>query len=173
MRTLLRNALLGAILLVLVGGVVLASYAYFRGISARAHALPFEDWIAEQLVALATPAELRNRENPLKSTALLIAQARDHFADHCAFCHANDGSGKTEAGKGMFPPVPDLRDAESQELTDGEMFAIIRDGIRFSGMSGWGGTDEENWKLVLFLRHLPQLTADERRYMNEVNHLDG
>ncbi len=39
-------------------------------------------------------------------------------------------------------------------------------------MPGWGGGDEENWKLVLFIRHLPQLTTQELALMQEVNGLE-
>src|SRR5262249_47850454 len=69
------------------------------------------------------------------------------------------------------PPAPDLRQEETQRLSDGELMYIIKNGIRFTGMPGWGGEDEENWKLVLFIRHLPQLTAQEFALMTEVNGL--
>lgn len=50
---------------------------------------------------------------------------------------------------------------------------LLAIGIRFTGMPGWGGEDEENWKLVLFIRHLPRLTPKEIDLMNEVNGLEG
>ena len=56
----------------------------------------------------------------------MLAEARAHFADHCALCHANDGSGKTRINEGLYPPAPDLRDEWTQHLTDGEIFGIIR-----------------------------------------------
>ena len=71
--------------------------------------------------------------------------------------------------RGLYPPAPDLREPGTQGLTDGELFSIIKNGIRFTGMPGWGGEDEENWKLVLFIRHLPKLTAKEKELMREVN----
>ena len=115
-----------------------------------------------------TPA-VRDRPNPLRATPLALAEARDHFADHCAFCHADDGSGKTPVNEGLYPPAPDLREAWTQGLTDGELFSIIENGIRFTGMPGWGGEGEENWKLVLFIRHLPKITPEELKLMGEVN----
>ena len=62
-----------------------------------------------------------------------------------------------------------MRQAQTQDLSDGEIFYIIKNGVRFTGMPGWGGKDEENWKLVLFIRHLPQLTSKEIELMEEVN----
>jgi len=98
--------------------------------------------------------------NPYTSNPEILAEARNHFADHCAVCHGDDGSGKTETAEGLYPPVPDLRDAGTQELTDGELFSIIQNGIRFTGMPGWGA-GEDHWKVVLFIRHLPDLTPEE------------
>ena len=110
--------------------------------------------------------------NPLSPTPLNVAEGRDHFADHCAICHANDGSGKTMINEGLYPPAPDLRDRDTQQLSDGELLSIIKNGIRFTGMPGWGGEDNENWKLVLFVRHLPELSDKELELMKEVNGLD-
>ena len=62
-----------------------------------------------------------------------------------------------------------MRERETQDLTDGELFYIIKNGIRFTGMPGWGGEDEDNWKLVLFIRRLPQLSPKELELMKEVN----
>jgi len=59
--------------------------------------------------------------------------------------------------------------ATLKDMTDGELFYIIKNGIRFTGMPGWGGEDEDNWKLVLFIRHLPQLSGQELELMKEVN----
>jgi len=95
----------------------------------------------------------------------VIADGRAHFADHCAVCHANDGSGKTEMGQGMWPKAPDMRLAATQNLTDGELFWIIENGIRFTGMPGWStGTTEgetSSWNLVHFIRHLPDISEAE------------
>src|SRR5665213_1026042 len=66
-----------------------------------------------------------------------------------------------------------MRQADTQNLTDGELFYIIQNGIRLSGMPSWGsGTshdEQDSWKLVRFIRRLPTLTADEEREMREVN----
>jgi mono/diheme cytochrome c family protein len=128
-----------------------------------------EALIARRLRGLATARAVKRLKNPLDAAPLPIAEGRDHFADHCAFCHANDGSGKTPTNEGLYPPAPDLREAPTQNLSDGEIFWIIQNGIRFTGMPGWGEEDEEAWKLVLFIRHLPRLSPDELRLMKEVN----
>ncbi len=167
-----RRAVVGFVVLALLAGLGLAAVLRTHGFSAREKPSALEAFVARRLRRLATPAAVRDLENPLEPTPLAVAEARDHFADHCAICHANDGGGETAINDGLYPPAPDLRDAWTQGLTDGELFAIIRDGVRFTGMPGWGGEDEDNWKLVLFIRHLPRLSPQERLMMKEVNGLD-
>ena len=76
-------------------------------------------------------------------------------------------------GKHMYPPAPDMRQADTQSLTDGELFYIIQNGVRLSGMPSWGGGtghDElDSWKLVRFIRHLPKITAEEVKEMDGLN----
>lgn len=160
----------------LLFGLLAIAWAYScvkgRGFSARERPSAVEAYLARKARRLATPAGVRDLKNPLAETPLGIAEARDHFADHCAVCHANDGSGRTMINAGLYPPAPDLRGEETQGLSDGEIFSIIKDGIRFTGMPGWGGEDEENWKLVSFIRHLPELTEEERSLMQEINGIE-
>jgi mono/diheme cytochrome c family protein len=103
----------------------------------------------------------------------VVDAGRAHFADHCASCHANDGSGDTEMGRNLFPKAPDMRLPATQSLTDGELFWIIEHGVRFTGMPGWStGTKEgevASWHLVHFIRHLPDITAAELEHMAERN----
>ena len=121
----------------------------------------------------AVPAATRALRNPVPVSAEALADGMAHYADHCASCHANDGSGNTEMGQGFYPKAPDMRLAATQELTDGELFHVIEQGIRFTGMPAWRtGTsagEESSWRLVQFLRHLPQLTPAELDAMRARN----
>jgi mono/diheme cytochrome c family protein len=94
-----------------------------------------------------------------------MAEARAHYADHCAGCHANDGSGHTPIGQNLYPQSPDMRLADTQRLTDGELYYLIQNGIRLTGMPAWGKAgdehDADSWKLVHLLRHLKDLTPEE------------
>ncbi|MEW5976290.1 MAG: c-type cytochrome [Acidobacteriota bacterium] len=157
---------------VLLGSAWVYWFVSSHGFSAREQPTWFEAYLARHARRIATPRGARELKNPVSPTELDIAEARDHFADHCAICHANNGSGKTQINSGLYPPAPDMRERQTQDLTDGEIFYIIKNGIRFTGMPGWGGEDEENWKLVLFIRHLPRLTAREIELMNETNALE-
>lgn len=142
-----------------------------RGFSARTSPMAAESFVARELRRLAVPTSEKNRANPFTVTPELLAEARHHFADHCASCHANDGSGHTSLGRSLFPKAPDMRRAETQNLSDGELYYIIHNGVRFTGMPAWGGDgpDDDSWKLVLFIRHLPHMTAQEAIDMEKEN----
>lgn len=142
-----------------------------RGFSAREQPSALENYLATSVRAFAVPTRARNERNPFRPSPDVLAEARAHFADHCAICHANDGSGKTEIGQNLYPKAPDMRLPRTQKLTDGELYYTIHNGIRLTGMPAWGADekDDDSWKLVLFIRHLPELTPREEREMESLN----
>jgi mono/diheme cytochrome c family protein len=161
-----------AALALVVGGLAMAGALALRGgISARVEPSRLEASIARRLRSWAMPRAARSTSNPIAANPRVLAEGRAHFADHCASCHGNDGSGRTEMGKNLYPRAPDMRARQTQELTDGELFYIIENGVRFTGMPGWGaaGRPEESWKLVHFIRHLPQITPEEIGEMERLN----
>jgi mono/diheme cytochrome c family protein len=164
--------------LLLVGvaivGAGVAAYAIAgRGLSTRVAPSAVETSIALAMRRFATPSAVRGATNPVPATPEALDEALAHFADHCASCHANDGSGKTEMGRSFYPPAPDMRVARTQQLSDGELFSIIENGIRLTGMPAWGtGTpagERDSWGLVHFLRKLPSLTPDDIARMETMN----
>jgi mono/diheme cytochrome c family protein len=164
------------VLLVVVVSVLGSAIAYSivsRGLSAHDEPSRVEEVLARAMRRWATPQAMRDRTNPVQPTLDVINQALGHYADHCATCHGNDGSGDTEIGRGLYPRVPDMRATNTQSLTDGELFSIIEHGIRLTGMPGWGtGTPEserDSWGLVHFTRRLPKLTPEDIERMEALN----
>ena len=164
-------------LFALLALVALAIAAFFyvagRGFSARDRPTFVEAAVARRLRHIAVPRAQRTRTNPVPKTPDVIRAGLEHFADHCAMCHANDGSGDTEIGRNLYPKAPDMRAAATQDLSDAELFYIIENGVRLTGMPAWGnGTPEgekASWTLVRFIRHLPQLTQEELALMQSLN----
>ncbi|SRR5258708_6323782 len=142
-----------------------------RGFSARDNPSVVEIYVAKTARRLSVPASARNATNPFPPSAEVLSEARAHFADHCTTCHGNDGSGKTQIGQNLYPKTPDMRLPNTQNLTDGEIYYVINNGIRLTGMPAWGTEekDEDSWKLVVFVRHQPQLTPAEEREMEALN----
>jgi mono/diheme cytochrome c family protein len=153
-------------------GIGVAASILHDGLSARATPTAMEAMLARNARHLAIPSYARAAKNPLSATDENLQDARLHFADHCATCHANDGSGNSMIGQGLYPKPPDLRLPETQKLSDGELFWIIENGVRFTGMPAFGGHHgmaEDSWKLVLFIRHLTHLSEDEKVQMERNN----
>jgi mono/diheme cytochrome c family protein len=142
-----------------------------RGVSARDSPSIVEVWIAGRMRQLAMPRSARDAKNPFRPTDEVLTEARRHFADECAICHGNDGSGRTEVGRNLYPKPPDVRLPATQQLTDGELYYIIHNGIRLTGMPAWGEPegDDDHWALALFIRHLPKLTRAEEQDMERYN----
>jgi mono/diheme cytochrome c family protein len=144
-----------------------------RGFSAREKPMAVEAFLARRVRHLATPSKSIHLKNPFPLVPDDIGAARDYFAVNCAACHGNNGNGKTLINSGLYPPAPDLRGKETQDLTDGELFYIIRNGIRFTGMPGWEGDDDNIWQLVFFIRQMSTLTPKDLALMNEINRMES
>lgn len=169
-----RGSLLLLIGVALLGLVIAMAVSIVHGgLSSRAQPTALEVALARNVRHLAIPAKARSAQNPLLDSAADQRDARRHFADHCAICHANDGSGDTLLGTGLYPKPPDLRLPRTQDLTDGELFWIIENGVRFTGMPAFSSPDHggqvDSWKLVHFIRHLPHLNAAEHFEMEKYN----
>jgi len=173
----MKAKFIGAVIILIVGGLALLGWfgyqSFTTGFSAKAEPNPLEVLMARQVRYLAIPLEQRNKPNPVSVTPEVLQDGLAHFADHCATCHANDGSGQTPIGKNVYPKAPDLRESPTQTMSDGELFWVIHNGIRFTAMPAWGEGDPEqdldSWKLVHFIRHLPMLTPQELETMKSLN----
>lgn len=173
MRTTLIAVLTIGVVGVLLGLGWFGYQSFSTGFSAKAAPHALEVFLARQIRYLAIPLRDRNKPNPVALTPDVLQEGLAHFADHCAACHANNGSGQTPIGKNMYPQAPDLREPDTQHMSDGELFWVIHNGIRFTGMPAWGegnpDQDLDSWKLVHFIRHLPQLMPDELEQMKSLN----
>jgi mono/diheme cytochrome c family protein len=155
--------------------VAVAVSVLHDGLSARATPSALETAIARTARKMAAPSSADATRNPVADSPEVQKGARLHFADHCAICHGNDGSGDTMIGRGLYPKPPDLRAKETQNLSDGRIFWTIENGVRLTGMPAFGGNgmghgdSNASWKLVHFIRHLPSLTVEERLEMEKYN----
>ena len=138
-----------------------AFYCYIvsGGMTARQEPWAAETFISHMLVDLSIPNEAKKLKNPLSSSpgSADVAAGRELYQKHCQACHGFDGSGKTDAGLGLFPPPLPLGRAAivKRQRTDGELFYLIRNGVRNTGMPGWQLPDQQTWQLVSYIRNLP------------------
>lgn len=154
-----------------VGMLVLVLYIH-HGFSARDEPSWLERKLARAMRLWAVPRRANQLTNPVATTPNVLGEARAHWADHCAGCHANDGSGNTTVGRHLYPKAPDMRSSATQQLSDGELYYIIQNGVRLSGMPAWGEAvedDRDSWALVAFIRHLPKLSSEDLEEMKKLN----
>jgi mono/diheme cytochrome c family protein len=161
--------------LAIVGLITSATLVWFAatGISTRTEPSSLEAGAARALRHALVPADARTRRNPEAATVEVVTDGLTHWADHCAPCHGNDGSGDTEMGRSLYPRAPDMRLPATQNLSDGELHYIIEHGVKLTGMPAWGtGTPESarsSWRLVHFIRRLPSITESELAEMEQLN----
>ena len=107
-----------------------------------------------------------NKTNPASGPATLRA-GLGHFKENCVMCHGAPGVPEAELGMGLNPPAPDLTLPQIQKMTDGQLFWVVQNGIRMTGMPAFGPTHSEQqlWQIVAFIRHLPELTAAEQQVL--------
>jgi mono/diheme cytochrome c family protein len=160
--TFVKHACLTILVIVLLAGV--AGLAFTRnGLSARTEPPAIEAAVARRIRSLAIPSDASRLINPFLNDRSAWLDGGRYFQDHCAVCHGDDGAGKSEIGKNLYPKAPDMRQETTQQLSDGELYFVIMNGVRYTGMPAWAGeqTPEETWKLVSFIRRMPHLTPDD------------
>jgi mono/diheme cytochrome c family protein len=104
-------------------------------------------------------------QNPFAGSAEAVQAGLVHYKEMCVTCHGAPGVDPSEIGEGLNPPAPDLTLAGVQGRTDGELFWLVQNGIRMTGMPAFGPThkDEDVWRIVAFVRHLPEITPEEEK----------
>ncbi len=169
-RAAVKKAVAGLVILIAIA-VAVALFVR-RGFSTRTSPGAPEAWVATNLRELSIPRRYKDMRNPLDCSPQALEAAKEHWADHCATCHANNGGGDSMLGKTMYPRPPDMRLNMTQLQSDGELYYTINNGVRLSGMPAFGSSgdsDNDSWKLVCFIRRLPQLTGQEVDEMQKMN----
>ncbi len=107
------------------------------------------------------PIEASSAKNPLPSSDEVTRQGEQVYLGSCAMCHGTDGHAHTDLGRYMYPPAMDLTSPHVQHWSEADLYWIIQNGVRLTGMPAWKNTlsEEDSWKLVRFIQNLPQWNA--------------
>ncbi len=135
--------------------------ALISGCTAHKQPSKLETTLANMAKDVTIPIQAKNVTNPLPASQEVIQQGEQIYMQDCGLCHATDGHAATNIGRGMYPPAMDLTSPHVQHWSDAELFWIIQNGVRLTGMPSWKSTisDSDTWKLVHFVRHLAQPNA--------------
>lgn len=159
---------IGGIVATLAAGAVVVATIWFL-------VLPRLDWGAANPPGAVEEALAHNvlgrwihrgaqpKTNPLAPTAENLSSAKSEFEEHCVPCHALDGSARNQFEADFYPPVMKLT-GDVQKLSDGDIYFIVAHGIRYTAMPAFGKTHSpaDIWRLVLWVRHLGNLTPAEK-----------
>jgi mono/diheme cytochrome c family protein len=151
--------------LVAIGAVVFAIAGLFEllsrvDLSAIQQPGRTEEYLRSKLTRAVIRRRAAREEIPAgpadRETSMSIAAGKNLYDIDCASCHGPDAHSLTSVGRGMLPRAVALDSDGVQSYSDRELFSIIREGIRFTGMPGFAGTDtsDQIWDLVDYLRSL-------------------
>ena len=107
-------------------------------------------------------AEAAQMKNPVPADAMSIATGLALYQKQCVGCHGDTGKGDGALGEELNPKPSDLTDGEWKHgSTDGEIFTVIRDGVRSTGMKAYGRkmTTHQLWDVVNYLRSIGPKTG--------------
>lgn len=158
--------LAGAITAVLIG-LAVAAFIFGTGrFNVAATATPdVIDRLAPRVLEKAVERGARDVANPIARDPGAVARGLLHYRENCLPCHGAPGIDPAEFQEGMNPTPPGIDAAVLQQSSDAELFWVVKNGIRMTGMPAFGvnHSEEEIRDIVAFVRHAPKLTEEERR----------
>jgi len=160
MRSILATVAI-TLAMVLIGGAVFV-YSGAYDIAATAPHWRITEWILETARVRSIKAHATGITAPAGlGDPARIPMGVDHFAAHCVVCHGAPGVPKGDIADGLYPPPPDLA-VTAKRYSDGELFWIIKHGIKMTGMPAWADhSDQEVWATVAFLQKLPGMSEED------------
>jgi mono/diheme cytochrome c family protein len=117
--------------------------------------LPFERQLGHLAIKMAA-SSMKDAQIPSNLDRRASINGRMSFTGSCAVCHGAAGDGKGVFGQALYPPAPDFKDDLSKDLTDGERFWIIKNGLSFVNMPAFGNvySDDRIWELVTYIKDI-------------------
>ena len=145
----------------MLGAISAMLGALLQGCAAGKQPSQEETSLANAAKDVTIPLEAGKMKNPVPETDEVVSQGHEVFLGSCAQCHGADAHGDTNIGRNMYPPAMDLSSAHVQHWNDAELFWIIQNGVRLTGMPAWKSTIsiDDTWKLARFIHNLPHLAS--------------
>ena len=147
--------------LAVLGGLAFI-YSGIYNVGATAPHWPATYWVMETVRAHSVAAHAAGiNPPPWLNEESKVVDGTAHFAAHCASCHGAPGVPPGDIAGGLYPKPADLKDV-AHRYTPGQLFWILKNGIKMSGMPSWSDhRDDELWATVAFLETLPKMTEQD------------
>ena len=156
-------------ILLIAGGIVFIYSGTYNIAATKPHSL-LAEWVFSTTKKYSVKKHSEHIARPKLNDDSLVKKGFDHYENMCAGCHGAPGS---EPAEGFNPSPPSLAE-EAEELSATELFWVIKNGIKMTGMPAFGlsHSDEEIWSIVAFLKQLPDLTAEDYKALQNNGSVD-
>ena len=161
------------IILIIIGIVIGAAAIYIYSGSYNVAATQPHSKITLWLINEMREASIEHHSKGIKAPSTtgpnMIREGVEHFHEMCRLCHGSPGFDKEEFGEGLYPKPPDLASKDIQQESDPEIFWVLKNGIKLTGMPAFGPTHDDNelWGMVYVVRRLPGLKPEQYKEMLE------
>lgn len=154
-----------AIAAAVILGFVFA-WSGIMGIGARSGHWAVTDWFLHWVMRNSVATAALETEAPPFDNPEMLKMAAGHYEQGCAYCHGSPAEARSQVPRNMLPQPPDLKE-KVPEWTSEQLFHIVQDGVRFTGMPAWPAQhrEDEVWAMIAFLERLPNMDAQEYRQL--------
>jgi mono/diheme cytochrome c family protein len=158
-----------AFVLVVIAALVV-TYTGWYNVAANIPDHPAAKWFLSTNMKQSVARQAQSVTGPAQLTDEQARQGARIYRDTCVYCHGAPGKDPGSIGKGLNPEAVYLPDAVKR-WRDAELFWIIKNGIRMTGMASYGAAhnDDEIWALVAFIRRLPNMTPEQYGQMEQAS----
>jgi mono/diheme cytochrome c family protein len=160
-------AIIGVLALVVVAGGLIFIYSGFYNVAATTPHNSLMEWLLSTISDRSVMHQAKDISPPLYlNDPGIIKAGFIKYQNDCVWCHGTPMSYPGKIGKGLNPDPPKLWES-AKELSAGEMFWVIKNGIKMTGMPYWSHEykDEDTWSVVAFLKQLPNISAQQYQQM--------
>jgi mono/diheme cytochrome c family protein len=151
-----------SVLTIEIIAVLAGAYSGIPDVAATKPESKILDWFLNTTMDHSISSRAQNIYVPSLADSAFIAMGFDHYDEMCVTCHGAPGRKPDELAQGLNPPPPDLV-YSTRDMTPSEMFLVVKDGIKMTGMAGFGPThsDSEIWAIVAFLKQLQTMSPED------------
>jgi mono/diheme cytochrome c family protein len=159
---------LGLVLIAVVVGVIVM-YTGVINVAATNPHNPITAMVLSTTMDNSVRAHAKGISAPALEDEQMVTEGFGHYREMCVECHLAPGISSSEIRAGLMPTPPKLQEAV-KEWQPAELFWVIKNGVKMTGMPAWGPThsDAKIWSIVAFLEKLPDMTADQYREMDKM-----
>ena len=142
-----------------LGGLAFIYSGLFEAEASKPHS-KLIDWATKTTMTHSVRRHGTAIEAPASASAEQVMDGFCQFEAHCVACHGGPGVARQSWVNGMTPDPPYLVDARSK-WRPRELYWIVRNGIKMTGMPAWEKemSERQTWDVVAFLSAMPRLPA--------------